>query len=398
MPVTQQLMRPGSFDLQLVEDHPWSASNAVDFYDHIVITATRLEPITGFSDANILDSAIYTGVVVRRPSPASFSGHDLSYWLGTPNGTGDILDVAQAGSAATLSTWITALKPASISAGTVTDTGTTFTGTFQWITRREAIDAVCRGCVAEWRVNPDGTLDAGHVATMFPSSSIVTDVNGLPITDANGELVYAVMSSGVVVTRKEEGQDGEYRGLDGTLINTAKDVEQYATKVLVAGQGTGVTMTTASATGSTSYVDFLNGAVVMEMLVDSPESDATAAASMATDALAQFNVVRRELSLSSDTHTVTRFVKPGDYVYAFDQYAELTDAANQITYRGELITPIRLRVYVLTWPIVRGMGVYARRSGATPVYTDLTDWVQWEDGGEVSWDVGSMPRPSSEWV
>jgi hypothetical protein len=35
------------------------------------------------------------------------------------------------------------------------------------------------------------------------------------------------------------------------------------------------------------------------------------------------------------------------------------------------------------------MGVYLRQSGATPTYTDLTDYVQWEDGEPTEWVVGS---------
>lgn len=372
MSVTERLMKPGGFSLKLRNDAPWSVASAVDMFDHIVITPTALEPIGGFSDANILASAIYTGVVTAKPGAYSVEGAGLAWWLGTDEGLGDLLDTAVTQSSATLSTWVGALRPSSLSAGTVTNTGlSSHSATYQWMTRREALDAVCRALGAEWRVNPAFTLDAAKSPDLFVSTPTV------------------------VVTRKEEGQDGAYRGLDGSMIVTAKDVRHYTTKAIAVAQGAGSTVATASSTGSTSYKDGLNNTVVLERFVNAPTDTSANASAVAAAQVGQWNQVRRELSLSSKTYNVTRHAKPGDYVYVFDQLAELTDAANQITYRGELISPIKLRVHALTWPIERGMGVYARRSGATPTYTDLTPYVEWESD-EVRWDVGAASRSSND--
>lgn len=372
MTVTQRIMKPGSFALKLDDPAPLSVIRAVAEFDHVVITRSRLDPIAGFTDATILANAIYTGVITRRPSPSEFSGYDLSWWLGTPDGAGDLLTTAVSRTAGTLSQWITDLCPASLTVGSVSNTGLgTLTNSYQWMTPREAIDAVCRALGAEWRVNPDGTIDAAKTPNLF------------------------VATPTVVVTRKEEGPDGAYRGLDSVMAGTARDVEQYVTAVTAVANGQGTTVATGSAAGSTSYKDFRNGTVVLERLANAPTEPGANASAVAAAVVAQFNTVRRAISLTSRTYTVTRFVKPGDYVYVYDQLADLTDNANQIFYRGELISPIALRVYSLTWPIAAGMGVYARRSGATPTYTDLTDWVEWESG-DVTWDVGVSPRSASD--
>lgn len=365
MTITERLMKPGSFRVQLREDYLFSVAAAVDVFDHIIITPTRLLPIEAFSDANILDQASYVGVITAKPSPRTFGGYGLAWWLGTPDGLGDLLDTAVTGSSQTLTQWITALCPASLTVGTVTNTGGSTSATYQWITRREAIDAVCRAHGAEWRVNPDGTLDVGPASTLWPSYTTPT----------------------VVITRKEEGQDGAYRGLDGSLIVTGKDVESYTTEVIVVAQGDGTTTPTASATGSTSYVDLLNGAVVLKRLIDSPTDTSTSASTVATLQLGRFNQVARDLAVTSRTYDVTSWAGAGDYVYIYDQLAELSDSSVQITYRGEVITPLKVRVQALTWPVEQGMGVYARRSGATPVYTDLTDYVEWETSTEVMWEL-----------
>lgn len=376
MTVTERLMKPGSFSVRLREDYPWSTAAAVDMFDHIVITPTRLEPIAAYSDANILAAAIYTGVITDKPSPRGFDGAGLAWWLGSDEGIGKILDTPAVLSAATLSTWVTLLLGyySPLTAGTITNTGLgTLTATYQWCTQREALDAICRALGAEWRTNPSFTLDAAKSPDLF------------------------VTSPTVVITRKDEGQDGPYRGLDGTLIVTAKDVRQYVTKAITVAQGQGASVATASSSGSTTYRDGRNNLVVLERLVNAPSDASTNAAAIAAQQVGQWNQVRRELSLSSRTYNVTRHARPGDYVYAFDQLAELVDPANQIIFRGEVISPIKLRVYALTWPITRGMGVYARRStGASYTYVDLTDYVEWEDDTDVIWDVGAAPRASND--
>ncbi len=372
--ITERLMKPGSFSVRLREDYPFSVASEVDLLDHIVITPTRLDPISGFSgDANILDAAIYTGVITRKASPRIFEGSGLAWWLGTDAGIGDVVDVTAEATSA-LSTWVTAILAFGngITAGSVSDTGlSSVTAAPSWCSPREALDLICRVAGAEWRVNPDGTLDAAKSPNLFVSTPTV------------------------VVTRKEEGQDGAYRGLEGSLIVTATDAEQYTTEVYVVGQGNGSTVVTEIASGSTSYKTFANTTPVLRRLVNAPTEPTANAAAIASAQVALWNQVRRELSLSSRTYNVTRHIRPGDYVWAFDQLAELTDAANQITYRGELIAPIKLRVHALTWPVEQGMGVYARRSGATPTYTDLSDFVAWETG-DVVWDVGTAARAAND--
>lgn len=371
--ITERLMKPGSFSVRLREDYPFSVASEVDLLDHIVITPTRLDPISGFSDANILDAAIYTGVITRKASPRIFEGSGLAWWLGTDAGIGDVVDVTAEATSA-LSTWVTAILAFGngITAGSVSDTGlSSVTAAPSWCSPREALDLICRVAGAEWRVNPDGTLDAAKSPDLFVSTPTV------------------------VVTRKEEGQDGAYRGLEGSLIVTATDAEQYTTEVYVVGQGNGSTVVTEIASGSTSYKTFANTTPVLRRFVNAPTEPTANAAAIASAQVALWNRVRRELSLNSRTYNVTRHIRPGDYVWAFDQLAELTDAANQITYRGELIAPIKLRVHALTWPVEQGMGVYARRSGATPTYTDLSDFVEWETG-DVIWDVGTAARASND--
>jgi hypothetical protein len=366
--ITRRLMKPGAFTVQLKDGTPKSIMSAIDKFDHVVITRNRLLPIDAYTDANILAQAQYSGPIESLSRTAkTLEGFDLSYWLGTPDGRGDLLDVPVTRTAGTLSQWAGDLIPSSLSTGTITNTGTsTLTNTYQWVTRREAFDAMCRAVGAEWRVNPDGTVDAALATTLF--------------TSATPE---------IIITRRPQGPDGALRGIEVANITTNESAATYITKAIVVGDA----LELGSATGSTTYKDFRNNNVVMEGLVNAPAEEAPSA--VATAVLAERNAIRRELTLTSRGYNITRFVEPGDWAYVWDEEASLVDQANQVIYNGELITPIKLRVYAVTFPVQEGVGVYVRRSGATPTYTDVTDWVEWENG-DVRWEVGAANLPASQ--
>lgn len=373
MSVTQRLMKPGSFSISLQPGYLQSITGQIARFDHIVITPTPLDPIEGFSDAAILAQAIYTGVIRKMPSPRTFEGADLSSWLGTEDGLGNnfgaTLEVTQS-----MSAWVSSILTSAgngITAGTLTNTGlSSLTGAPSWCSPREAIDWVMRSTGAEYRMMPDGTLDAAKAPDLFVST---------PTT---------------VVTRYEEGQDGTLRGLEGSLIVTSADVEQYTTEVQVIGAGMGGSVVVETATGSTTFKTFTNTTPVFRRFVNAP-SEVDAAPAVAATQLGLWNQERTEVALTSRTYNVTRVVSAGDYVWVYDQAAGLVDPVNKVDYRGGVITPIKMRVHALTWPVHAGLGVYLRKSGVTPTYIDLTPFVEWEQG-EVRWDVGAAPRASND--
>ena len=361
-------MKPGQFAVRLHRDAPSSVLATIEKFDHVVITPNRLQPIGAYSDANVLSSAIYTGVIDTKRDVTEFSGFGLGFWLGTDDGLGDVLDTAVSNVAGSLSTWITALRPGSLAAGTVNNTGTsTLTYSYQYMSRREAIDHMCRAVGAEWRINPNGTLDAATPANLF----------------ANYTTPKAVM------TRKPEGTEGGLVGLEAVDVVRSTDVRGYTTKVIAVGKaGDGSQLPVGTATQSSPYKDLLNNAVVMERLIDAPNEPANNITLLASSVLAMYGSQRQSLKLSSNTHLASVRVRPGDRVWVYDQRAGLVNSANQLVWRGELITPVLLRCKAVTWPIGGRMGVYVRRSGATPVYTDISDWVEREDD-PTEWQVGT---------
>jgi hypothetical protein len=366
MTVTERLMKAGQFSLALTDDAPREAWAAVTEFDHIVITPAHLQPIEGFSDANILAQAIYSGRVLDKPTGRLITGAGLADALGTDDGAGPLLLTAVANTAGTLSDWVTDLLPACVAAGAVTNTGVTLTNSYYLMVAREALTHMCRSVGAEWRINPDNTFDAAAPSTLF------------------------VTTPDTIVTRHPEGQEGSLQGLQATQLVQGRDATKYTTKVVVVGKnGDGAPVAVGSDSGPNVYKDFFNNDLVMERLVNAPSEPSANLAAYAAAARAQYSSVRRAIRLSSRTHSVPVRTRPGDYLWVYDQDQYLVDLANEVTWRGELIHPLKLRCYSYRWPLNRGQGVYVRRAGATPVYVDLTPWVAWEDGRDTTWEIGS---------
>jgi hypothetical protein len=361
--ITERLMKPGQWSVRFKSGAAWWARQA-DYCDHIVVTADRLQPIGGFADATIKAAALYTGVVLDR-SAREMSGEGLAWWLGTDDGRGDLLDTAVTQSAATLSTWITALLPASITAGTVTNTGTSLTARLQWTSRREAIDYVCRSVGAEWTISPAGVLSAAAPATLH--AAYTTPV--------------------AVITRHNQSSEGSLEGIDAADLRLGGTLGGYSTKVIVVGKtGDGAQVATGSATNSTSYKDLHGNTVVLERLVNAPTAPATDVGTLATNTANLFSAARTSVKLTSDVYAATSRVAPGDNVWVYDLDENIVDTANQILWRGGVLSPAKLRCKSITWGIQSGMGVYVRSKTGT--YTDITDQIIFDtQPGE--WEVGT---------
>lgn len=353
-------MRPGTFSVGLKSGVPSGVARQIlSVIDgaggHIVITPGRLPE--GTSDATRLASALYTGKIEDRPSRGSIEGKGIAAWLGNDDGTSVIETVVVHG-ASSLTTWLTDLVVNGITIGTITNT-TTYAGSFLYVTYREAIDQVCLATGAEYEVRPNFTLNAAAPATLFGNPT-------------------------VVVTRKREGFDGQYRGIEGGLLDQSVSAARQARKIVVVGQAGA----TGSATnGSLLLKDRAGNAPTLTRLVDAAAEPATNLAGLATATLS-LSGVRREFNVSSSTPGVRNFVRPGNYVYVYDVDSGIYDLANQIMFRGQAISPLKVRVLSLSWPIERGMGVYLRTNAATPQYTDLSDYVEFDDG-DAFWTVGS---------
>ena len=365
MAVTQVLMGPGSWSLTLDEATlPPDIRDAIQLLDHIVICRNKLDD--GASDAaklaavDALDG--YVGVVLTKDS-TTFGGQDLSWWLDFRKAAA----VTKASSSA--STWLDSFLPINgIAKGSVSG-GTSFAGT---TTPEQTVLAhvnwVAENADMEWQIRPDLTLDMKERDTLFPNPSL---------------------TSATIVTRKGGGDEAGFKGVDVSDTTVARDASSIVSKVIVGYDDGGPQFVSASQTpagvrwkdpaGSTP-ADRAEYYVGLDV-------NSTQASAVATRRISYLSTDHKEVSLSSATHNVTAGrILPGAKVWCYDKAQGLYDTANQATYGGEVIWPIKMRVASLTWPITSGMGVYARLDGGATWY-DLSPYLVVEDGADVQWAV-----------
>lgn len=369
--ITEAIMAPGAWDLALLQETPKDTRDALDFFGHIVVTPTRVDPRV-LSDTNMLALARYAGVVRHIDADKTqLSGLGMNSWLGDDQGRGAVIEAVVSKSAGTFAQWISALLPASVSSGTITDPGGNLTWSTQWTTPRDALIYVCNQFGAEFRVNPDGTFDAGPATSLYTVTP-----TAIAMKDSGGEA--------------DELIDGLY----ALTLEANTDVDDYVTRTVVLASGSGKNIKTGAANISpaTPYKDLFGNAVVSTLMVSSPDTPGTNANTLASQQLALYDAVTRQVVLETDTYDIGRFVVPGDNIYVYDPISSLTDTANQVFYRGRVLNPMSLRVFSYTWPIQGGMGVYFRdKNGA---YTDLTDYMVFEQGA-TSFQVGAPLRPTT---
>ena len=366
MTITERVMLPGSWSLNLDPNTPPSVLATVDLasaaFGHIIVTPTHLgtEAVSG---ATLLAASRYTGILRERPSKYELGGPGLAAWIADEDGKGDVLESALTKVAGTFVQWVTDLRPSSLDAGTYTAIGGTLSHTFDRINRREALDYVCTYFGAEWKVDPTGTLHAGTAANLFTSTPTV------------------------VVQPRSGGKDLNVTGINAE-VGVARDMDDYTTRVfLIGGAGTG----SANISPATSFKDLNGNAVDLTRIIESTDTGAGNENTVAQGQLNRFTAQRRALTLSSDVYDLGQDIDVGDAIYVYDPEQGLTDTANQVQYRGQVIFPLSTRCLGRTWPVRRGMGVYFRAPDAGGTITDLTDWVAWESGATTV-EVGATPR------
>lgn len=373
MPVTDRLMSWGQWSLKLKPSTPKSflANIALNTkaFSHVFITGTHFDA-GSIDPIDLLNKARFTGVYRRQSENLlTLSGPGVAWWLEP-----DLFQTAPTGTK-TFVQWMTALKPAQLSAGTYAPIGVgtmaQTSGEWLFLSPRQCIDLVCNYFGGEWRVNPNFTLDAGAQADLYTSTTTPT----------------------VVAIAKGGGRDTSITGLRALEMDQAADLESYATKILVVGNDpSGATEVFAS----TGYKDPQGNAVVIKVLLRDSGIDLGNETAAGTTELTARMTTRREISLSTDAYDIEGVLKPGDTIGIFDPDNRLFALANPVQYRGQLIYPTNRRVMGVQWPIEDGYGVYFRdTTSGSVVIRDLTEYVQWEKP-PTRFEIGANPRPSRD--
>jgi len=367
MSVTEVKQAIGRWELVLHEETPVDVTSKLTYFGHIVLLPSAFDPAQ-YND-NLLNVARYVGVFRGRDAhnTLKLKGSGMAFWLGDEDGKGDVFENAVVLDGATYANTIRALLPpgGAITEGTIYSAPGLYTGRHQWQTPREALTYVTDLFNTEWRVNHNGTLDAGPIADLYvtaPKTLIIPKGFG---TDLFRETIPGDLAMGI-------------------------DVEDITTRVVLLAEGEGTNIITAAANApSTGYKDLHGNPLKATRLVSESGTEAGNAAARAQLQLNRFLNARRSVDLSTSKYDVKGSFVVGDYIDVYDPVNGFYDANREIYWQGERINPMALRCVEMTWPIPAGWTVAFRDVNGN--WLDLSPYYVPETG-DTTIVVGDLAR------
>lgn len=379
MTITEVKQALGSWDLRLRPETPREILDALTYFGHVVVFPGKIDPAQ-YGD-NLLAAARYVGVLRNRNATNQYmlGGSGMAFWLGDEDEKGDVFETRVTITAQTFAASINALLPpsGSITAGTITAIAGTYSGVHQYQTPRKAITYVTDVFGGEWRVNGNGTLDAGTIANLY------------------------VTTPRAIIMRRNPGRDLKRVGMPGSM-ELATNLSEYTTRVLLLAEGEGGAISTGAAqVGSVPY-NHIHGAPMKSVrVVSESETGALNANTRAQLVLNLFSSSRKTISLSTNAYDVKGDFAVGDAIDVWDPDSGFIDPAREVYWEGEQVNPVALRCVELTWPVPDGWTVAFRTTAGA--WLDLSPYYAGESGettivvGELSSsviDVGSQPVDS----
>lgn len=358
----------GGWELRLSQETPREIMDALSFYGHIALVPGQGVDPRQYGD-NLLTQARYVGVYRGKDSQSDYSlkGSGMAFWLGDEDNKGDVFETAVTLTGVSFATALTALLPAggAVTAGTLNSVAGTYTGKHQWQTPRQAITYVTDTYNAEWRVNGNGTLDAGTVAQLY---------NVTPIG---------------ILTPRGKGSDLLHKALEGKLA-MGVGVEDVTTRVVLLAEGSGDSIATGAANApATPFKDVHGNAMRATRIVSESGTESTNAVARAQLQLNRFVNPRRSVQLSSNDYDIKGTFVVGDYIDVYDPENGFYDVLREVPWEGDRINPMALRCVEMTSPILAGWTVAFRDING--VWLDLSRYYL-PEGGETTIVVGDLAR------
>ncbi len=406
MSVTEKLMAPGQFNVQLDKTiTPNTIINQLDAWGNIVIVPADLN-VTEFSDATLLGAASYVGILyaleIGDEENVVLNGQGMVAYLGSSDSTG--MPIAETGGPTGVRSYTNEtlenvldttgtpkglLRDESgnqgpIRKGTITETGTNYTGTHYTESALKAIKYVCQEVGAEFKISTTGLLSAG------PSSSLFAGHGTDPTS---------------IIVRNQSGEDPNITGLTTTSLVAQYDASEFVNKVELVASKYGFEANYGQATASSNpYKDIFGNALKRTQYISDPQTPATSKTTRATAYLNELNEIKKTLNVSLEEYDIAGDFSVGDKIFIHDpdigfvdtEADRISDSRNNLfetVYQGQILNPTKIRILGLTWPIKNGYGVFYRKSDGS--YIELTDYILWETG-DVQLEIGDVAPSLTE--
>ena len=406
MSVTEKLMAPGQFNVQLDKTiTPNTIINQLDAWGNIVIVPADLN-VQEFSDATLLGAASYVGIVysleIGDEENVVLNGQGMVAYLGTSDSTG--MPIAETGGPTGVRSYTNEtlenvldttgtpkglLRDESgnqgpIKKGTITDTGTNYTGSHYTESALKAIKYVCQEVGAEFKISTTGFLSAGPSSSLFAGHS----------TDPTS-----------IIVRNQSGEDPNITGLTTTSLVAQYDASEFVNKVELVASKYGFEANYGQATASSNpYKDIFGNTLKRTQYISDPQTPGTSKTTRASAYLNELNEIKKTLNVSLEEYDIAGDFSVGDKIFIHDpdigfidtEADRISDGRSNLfetTYQGQILNPTKIRILGLTWPIKNGYGVFYRKSDGS--YIELTDYMLWETG-DVQLEIGDVAPSLTE--
>jgi hypothetical protein len=262
----------------------------------------------------------------------------------------------------------TAFTP-STTAPVATTENKTYTGKHYLESAYKALKTISASTDAEFKINNDGTLDVGPPTALFSGHETDTP-------------------EGMIV-RDMSGADPSITGYSGVDLSTEFDAEDYVSRVeLTVNQyGNEINLGQADAK-DVPYKDLFGNELERIQILAENDIPTSLRNVRAEAYLNEYNKIQKTLSVGLEDYDISGDIGTGDIIYVWDPDVGFEDTAadaalenrdrHEITYQGQILHPIKIRVMGLSFPIAEGMGVYYRDGDGN--YIDLSDYVEFESG------------------
>lgn len=373
MPVTEALQADGEWTLTLDADAPGWVRDLLNLpYSLLYLYPSRpaLDSVFNPNGGTPTGATpLYLGVLLTRPDELSGRGAGPSWLLGRPATSsyqwGPCYTGGFSETSGTAAKWIGdmfAFAQNSLKAGSVDPSLTaTLTLTFPAMTPRAMLGLLGPYFGAEFRANPNLTVDFGTWQWLYPNYAIVD--------------------------KHQAGRDPAHQGLQPAQLGYMVDWSNRANRVILDYTG-GSYDTTRNADG---YCAPDGSQLQLTYIYTDTQQTSTSAGPTGLTKLAQMLPAAATINVTVTDETVTDgLLTCGSLCYIYAPDDGIYNTGQQMVFRGATIYPQAVRCVGIQWPITTGMGVFLdnRHQGGTLV--DVSDYVAYESAS-TTLTVGTVP-------
>ena len=245
----------------------------------------------------------------------------------------------------------------------------TYTGKHYMESAYKSLKTISTALGAEFKMQNDGTIDVGPASSLFSGHGSTTP-------------------EGMIV-RRMSGPDPAITGYSGVDLSTEFVAEDYVSRVELIASNYGKEINLGQADAKSIPYKDLHGNALERIQILSENDVPDSLRNVRAEAyLNEYNKIQKTLSVGLEDYDIAGDIDVGDIIYVYDPEVGFEDTQAdatlenrdryEITYQGQILHPVKIRVMGLTFPVSEGMGVYYRDKDGN--YTDLTDYISFEVG------------------